>query len=478
MYEDRKETFSIKDLFLQLLFIVLLVFILIWLFPTKGYLEKKLDGIQSGMDEKLKPLYTRLFTDNILTMKEAAKSYFTTPRLPQNVGDTVKMTLAEMYDKALLLELVDSNNNACDANKSYVELTKKEEEYELKVTLSCSDKEAYVIEYLGCYDYCEGTICSKKEEHEYTGNKKYRYKYVLTVGGTCSGYGSWSNWKTSKIEENSNTKVETKTVSEVVDTIYKDVKYLEDVHYGYSTRTIKRTTNYEYDVEETTKTYTYDTVVERHVTPYDYIVTKTLVDVKWIDQGVKKFSYPPVPTATTKYVAVANPSNSDCGNSCLEDDSLYYRVYKAENVYSETKKCPEVEGITDTGTGCIVATDVTVKKCTRANSRDTGSGCVVTETVRSCKRKDSVDTGSGCAVVEYYTQQYCAANGKDTGSGCVVQVEKTKTVAELVYKNVTYYRSATRECTSSRTDYQWSTSNADASLKAKGYTLTGDREEI
>ena len=42
MYEDRRETFTVKDVFLQLLFIVLLVFILIWLFPTKGYLERKL----------------------------------------------------------------------------------------------------------------------------------------------------------------------------------------------------------------------------------------------------------------------------------------------------------------------------------------------------------------------------------------------------------------------------------------------------
>ena len=308
MYEERKETFSIKDIFLQLLFIILLVFILIWLFPTKGYLEKKLDGIQSGMDEKLRPLYTRLFTDNILTMKEAAKSYFTTPRLPQNVGDTVKLTLAEMYDKSLLLELVDSNNNACDVNKSFVELTKKSDEYELKVTLSCSDKEAYVIEYLGCYDYCQGTICSKQEETTITTTKNYKYKYVLITGGTCSGYGSWSEWKTSRIEENANTKVESKTVSEVINTIYKDVDYYEDVNYGYSTKTVKRTTTYGYDTETTTKVLSYNTSVDRKVTTYDYIYTKTLTGVKLLDQCIQKFSRPKSYTSTVRYVAVSNPS--------------------------------------------------------------------------------------------------------------------------------------------------------------------------
>src|SRR5574344_1045197 len=176
MYEDRKETFSIKDLFLQLLFIVLLVFILIWLFPTKGYLEKRLDGIQSSVNSQLQPLYTRLFTENLLTMKEAAKGYYTTPRLPQNVGDKVTMTLGEMYEKGLLLELVDSNNKACDTTKSNVELTKLEDEYELKTTLSCSDKEAYVIEYLGCYDYCNGKLCSKVTPTTPTVTTKYKYE--------------------------------------------------------------------------------------------------------------------------------------------------------------------------------------------------------------------------------------------------------------------------------------------------------------
>ena len=278
MYDERRDTFTIKDIILQLLFIILLVFILIWLFPTKGYLETRLDGINNKVNESLKPLYTRLFTENILTMKEAAKSYYTTPRLPQKVGDKVKMTLNQMYEKGLLLELVDSNNKACDATKSYIELTKMEDEYQLKTVLSCSDKEAFVIEYLGCYDYCNGKLCSKATT-TVTPVETYRYQYVLEKGGSCSDFGNWSEWTKNKIEASENVKVETKTEKvldhyeqkyEVVGTRVVKEEYYEDVTYGYSTKTVKKEDHYDYTTKTVSKTVGYETKTtsEKTTVPY------------------------------------------------------------------------------------------------------------------------------------------------------------------------------------------------------------------
>ena len=40
MYEERRNTLSIKDVFIQLTLVVLFIFVMIWLFPTKGYLEE------------------------------------------------------------------------------------------------------------------------------------------------------------------------------------------------------------------------------------------------------------------------------------------------------------------------------------------------------------------------------------------------------------------------------------------------------
>ena len=44
MYEERRNTFSIKDIVLQLMMVVLFVLIMIWLFPTKSYLKDNFVG--------------------------------------------------------------------------------------------------------------------------------------------------------------------------------------------------------------------------------------------------------------------------------------------------------------------------------------------------------------------------------------------------------------------------------------------------
>lgn len=175
MYEERRETFSIKDIILQILLIILFVLLLIWIFPTKKYMKKifggnepkteetqKIDASANDID-KLAVLYNQIFANNVYSMKEAAIGYYTNERLPKSVGDTERMTLDEMYEKHLLLKLTDKDGNYCDGNKSYVSITKYDEEFQLKVNLSCGEEEDYVIAYLGCYDYCDATgVCEKQ----------------------------------------------------------------------------------------------------------------------------------------------------------------------------------------------------------------------------------------------------------------------------------------------------------------------------
>ena len=52
--------------------------------------------------------------DNLDEMKEAAVSYYTTERLPKNVGDKEKMTLQAMIDKKIITTLLDKNNKTVD----------------------------------------------------------------------------------------------------------------------------------------------------------------------------------------------------------------------------------------------------------------------------------------------------------------------------------------------------------------------------
>ena len=94
---ENKNSFSFKNVILQFLFVALFIFIMIWLFPLKSDLKKVESKIESTQTD-FSVLYDRIFNENVIAMKDGAKSYFTTSRLPKNVGDKVKMTLKEMLN--------------------------------------------------------------------------------------------------------------------------------------------------------------------------------------------------------------------------------------------------------------------------------------------------------------------------------------------------------------------------------------------
>ena len=87
MYTDDEEKrgFPIRDFLLKLVLVIIFVLLLMWLLPTG-----------SKKDVDLSPLTDRIFNANIQEMKEAAIPYFTTERLPKNVGDDVKLTLQQI----------------------------------------------------------------------------------------------------------------------------------------------------------------------------------------------------------------------------------------------------------------------------------------------------------------------------------------------------------------------------------------------
>ena len=187
-----------------------------------------------------------VFNNNLKSIKEAAISYFTNERLPQTVGETVKISLKEMKDKKLVLNVRDASAKMCDENNSYVEVTKEKDEYVMKVFLSCSDMEDYIIVHLGCYDYCDANVCEKKDEPV----KEYEYEYKKITSCTMSPWSDWGNWKTTR-EKTSNLKKEdiktetaTKTFTETKDAI-KTVTYNCDKYPGYTlvnNKCVKETT--------------------------------------------------------------------------------------------------------------------------------------------------------------------------------------------------------------------------------------------
>lgn len=167
MYTEEYERrgFPIRDFILKFLLVVIFVFLLVWLLPkfispTINTKECKTGSCDTtGIDA----LTSQIFADNIEKMKDAAISYYTDERLPKEVGESDTMTLSDMIGKKIILALVDKNNKVCDLEKSYVKITKLDDEYILKVNLKDSEKEDYILVHLGCYTYCDSYICEKQE---------------------------------------------------------------------------------------------------------------------------------------------------------------------------------------------------------------------------------------------------------------------------------------------------------------------------
>lgn len=168
MYTDEYENrgFPFRNFLLKLILIIIFVFLLVWLLPKfiAPAVNKDIKNSNENTTQ-INALTSQIFADNLNKMKEAAISYYTDERLPENDGEFKQMTLSEMIGLKLITPLIDKNNKAVDVEASYVKITKSDNEYILKVNIKDSEKEDYILVHLGCYTYCKGNICEKKSEN-------------------------------------------------------------------------------------------------------------------------------------------------------------------------------------------------------------------------------------------------------------------------------------------------------------------------
>ena len=150
------------------------IFILIWLF------EKNVPN--------MKPFYSNVFRENIKYMQEAGESYFTDDKLPKEIGDTNRISLADMFDKKLVLPFVDEDGNSCNQYDSYVSVTKTDNGYELKTNLVCNKESNYTVKILGCHNYCKDALCSKTCSIEQITEYKYKKLSNVTTYKCPNGY--------------------------------------------------------------------------------------------------------------------------------------------------------------------------------------------------------------------------------------------------------------------------------------------------
>jgi len=371
MYNERNDSFSVKAIILKLLFLVLFVFLLLWLLPK----VIKFPESQVAQSPNLDPFYDQIYINNITAMKEAAISYYTLQRLPQKVGDKVSITLAEMLEKKLLIPFTNKDGNACDVIESYVEVEKLEEEYLMKVQLSCPDKTDYILVYLGCYDYCEGLVCEKKDDTPKDPGTQTKptpkpnnpkpsnptpdkpdpepekpkpvttctYKYTKHVD---TQYSSWSNWSDPIVYVDAdNIQFGTTNTKEVVKLDSKQEQVGSKTKYSVVTDENQPMYREEQVQIGSRKVY-YCANTDLFVDEERNVYTST----SWKDAGQISSSTAPVDTLNEKYT-YAGIDYSSCNGPCDSGAKLYWnKQTRTTTVYGKIEVINNVSVLTTTNT--------------------------------------------------------------------------------------------------------------------------------
>ena len=186
-----------SDLIKKILFnsLVILTIILIYLlfFPKKSYIESKLNN-------ELNPIIEETFNQNIKSMEIAANNYF-------SENNEEKITLKQLIDKNLLVDLKDSNGNICDSNNSYIE----NKDNKLNIYLKCNEKEETIE--ITKENTSNDNIEKPNNENNIDNTKEKLlclYEYRKKLPDTYTEWSEFSNWQTEEVKSNDLTNVEIK----------------------------------------------------------------------------------------------------------------------------------------------------------------------------------------------------------------------------------------------------------------------------
>ena len=464
--EDERRINVVKVL-LKLIIIVLVILLSAWIVTKICSNNTSVNGDK---------LVDQVFQDNLNRMKEVGISYFTLERMPKNIGDKEKITLKDMYDKKLILEVKDEENNLCSDINSYIEVEKYSDEYQMKVNLSCSNREDYIIVIMGCYDYCENDICEKIDDVLSDGSQEntiIEYEYYKATDGRWTDWSAWSAWQKTYVEQTEYRKVETKVVQEdytyesvIEQIVYDDVIISCPSGYALTSDGTKckkisnETTNpvcptisgYTlYNQDKFTCKYKSNTTASQicpSLSGYTIISGQssgwTCVYKKYLSQG-QGLSVPQN-TSTRIYEFVTTAIIRDC-DTCSYYSGVIYNIFARK---TQSAVCPS--GYTKIGSSCVK---------TKTSTATCPSGYVKQD--NTCKKVYYTSIVKSCPTGYTLTGE--------TNPRCYMKVSRTIIVHDV--RDVTYYRYATREYINGTIDYKWSTSNNDKNLLDNGYKLTG-----
>ena len=507
MYEERRNKVSIRNAILVVLLLTLFIFILVWLFPTKNYLNNRTSQ--------------ETYANYLASLENAAKDYFTADRMPSKVGDSVKLTLGEMLEQKLVLNI--EGNAKCDLNESYVEMTRMDNEYQLKVVLNCEDFKESKVASVECTN-CTVAPTTPSTKPQPQAATKYTVTFdsnggsavsaqTITKGQkatkpadpTRSGY-TFAGWtldgkaydfntavnsdiklvaKWNKIEEtnNNNNNSSNESSNDEVKYLYEyravsvrpeyldwsewtlkrdesltpidTTKYVntQEIEYGtiytgFGSSKTGKTKTIMVDVQESYIADIQDPVAdysERTISLTPNSSSTTVYgDWEYVGQEKSRTVLRHVNTATKEYRLSDIIDEVPCGDDCLYD--TYYETYYVYDVYEKK------------------ATTTTTYSCPSGTDYEVGSGA-------NLKCYQTIKSGSKTPSCNAYGSDY-----ETVGNQCIkygyTTVKKEKEVPVDVYYAEYYYR--TRENVGKEKEFwTYAETDHDKTALGYGYKLTG-----
>ena len=406
-----------------------------------------------------------MFNDNLNSMQETAKEYFAND-LPEEVGDSIVMTLKEMYELGLIDKLT-YGNTTCDKDDSYISITKiNETEYKVKSNLVCGDKEDNITEKVeGEYKVKDEDgnviIDTEKDTKEDTtvieskkDNKKDESNKTITSNDCKNG------------EISAACEVTTNTDYCIVNVEYQHVKRTVSCPYGYTmangsciktdTVSVNATPRYSenYTAHEPAKentgssykVYT-DPIVTPGTTSY-YCNEGTLSGNKCIIY-TSKATTSGCPTGYTasgnycyKYADKVTTSTLTCPSGYTKSGSgSSMTCYKTTTATStSSKSCPS--GYTQSGSGssmkCYKTTAATTSTSCPTGYSKSGSRCVKTSTAN----KTYTAWGNPTSTYQTFTKESTYTNELEKK----VLVGTGTKAGKTIYTYSIYKRSYTYTC--------------------------------
>lgn len=156
MYEENENKIDWSNIIKRVLLIIAAILVVLGIATA----VKKCTKSNSVDDPKEKEVD---LTNQLDQLEAATLKYLTKDNLPIELNASKTIRLKIMINKELITDITDETNTKCDSNESYAEVTRLENNYAVKLSLTCGKNKDYRLIYVGCFESCNGGICKGTE---------------------------------------------------------------------------------------------------------------------------------------------------------------------------------------------------------------------------------------------------------------------------------------------------------------------------